>query len=945
MAPLTAEQYEDFVLKLKIKAADGTSQIRRVRLPRIADAAGNVSYDELVGLVVTFTFPAEETSPGNFDCTLTYFDEDEDTVTIASTTELADAVEQFVDKKVLRISTEVKRKKSAKASTPQTTQTPQPSSSGTTDRGTSTQPDNLEVNLQNVLESFASVVVTAVSALEKGLAANSSNTSAPSGANVAGPSESTPSSENKPKASEEATKPAPKASEEVKKSASKPAAKPSASAPPAVFQQSEANESSYIHRRHTCDSCLMNPIVGARYHAANMIDYDLCANCYPNYSGKETEFISYPTGNKIVRENNPWLPVHPSLLRSPPCPSSNPAPEPAAGNKMVFSENGLPVHPALLGSPPCPSSNPAPEPAAGNKMVFSENGLPVHPALLGSPPCPSSNPAPEPAAASEPASEPAPSTESDSFPAENSLPFIHGRHTCDSCLMNPIIGKRYHATNLKDYDLCEKCYPNYQGTEIQLEAAELPRDRAFQKRWNRRRERIEKMNRKRPGRRFGCGRESPEPPQEPPRPEPTSEPSPEATPTPPPSAPVQESTARVIPIQSSAPATNPADDFDGALKEAIRRSLEDVMPKEIQEIFEPTEPIITPSAPAEETEPIVTPSAPTEEMVLTVCGATDIVNDSVITTSAPEAEVVEDAVIAEEEESRASSSLVEVDEQRLLDSMVEDTMSVDSEEMAGADDIDMKPAAVDRETSMSTPERKPANSEQTSTPGSATDDSFALDAVGNGDVAEAMGATLDIVAAAISEMLTEADAHTNPTAVLDEVIASNLEESEPEVVEAEADAAEEADTTSAGALIVGSEEAIEDPKEEVDGWQVVDENTNESTDIANATQMLGSALFTSDMRSSEVMESTNSNSGVLSAASSVPSDLPSLSIGTEGSYVSDVQRNRWASHLYMMREMGFDDESKCVDTLERLQAANIGCGEEDEVSVTQAVEAMLLEMK
>jgi ribosomal protein L31 len=845
MAPLKVDQYEDFVLKLKIKAADGTSQIRRVRLPRIADTAGNVSYDELVGLVVTFTFPAEST-PEHFDCALTYFDEDEDTVTIASTAELVDAVEQFVDKKVLRISTEVKRKSSSAASTPATTQTPL-TSNGTTDRGTSTKPENLEVNLQNVLESFASVLVTAVSSLEKGLAAAPAN-----GAYV-----STASKENKsPTAEEPASKPAAAAAKPTEEPVAEHAAEPSAPAQAAASQKPAAMDNAvpYVHRRHTCDSCLMNPIVGARYHAVNMIDYDLCENCYPNYSGKETAFISYPTYEKVFRKNPPV--------------------------DHVFA------------SPPCQGFSTANEQQA-------PTSLPVE-----------TEPAPQ--VTDPPATEPAVSPESAPAQRDNELPFIHGRHTCDSCLMNPIVGKRFHSTNLKDYDLCENCHSCYEGTEIQFQEVELARDRAFQKRWNRRRQRIEKMNRKRPGR-FGRGRRNECPNLT------------EQSEAPAPGAPTQESTARVIPIQSSEPTPSAADDFDGALKEAIRRSLEDVMPKEIQEVFEPTEPIIA-------------PSAPTEEEVRCV-------DEDATATSAPEAEVVDTAAIAEEE-SRASSSLVEVDEQRLLDSMVEDTMSVDSEEMAGADDS--KPAAVNRETSMSTPERRPTT-EQCNTPGTTTDDSFALDAVGNGDIAEAMGATLDIVAGVISEMLTEADTHNSPAAILDEVIESAVEESELEVVEAapeaedEAVPAEEAEITTAGALIMGSEEGTEDPKEEVDGWQVVDQNPNESSDIANATQMLGSALFNSDIRSSENLES--GSSVVLSTASSVPSDLPSVSVLTEESHVSEAQRNRWASQLYMMREMGFDNEEKCVETLERLQAANIGCDEDEEVSVTQAVEAMLAELK
>lgn len=56
---------------------------------------------------------------------------------------------------------------------------------------------------------------------------------------------------------------------------------------------------------------------------------------------------------------------------------------------------------------------------------------------------------------------------------EEERPFIHGRHTCDSCLTTPIVGKRFHAVNMQDYDLCENCHGNYSGTEIQFEEAEL----------------------------------------------------------------------------------------------------------------------------------------------------------------------------------------------------------------------------------------------------------------------------------------------------------------------------------------------------------------------------------------------------------------------------------------------------------------------------------------
>jgi hypothetical protein len=52
--------------------------------------------------------------------------------------------------------------------------------------------------------------------------------------------------------------------------------------------------------------------------------------------------------------------------------------------------------------------------------------------------------------------------------------FIHGRHTCDNCLTTPIVGPRYHAVGMPDYDLCQTCMGNYHGSdEIKFEVVEL----------------------------------------------------------------------------------------------------------------------------------------------------------------------------------------------------------------------------------------------------------------------------------------------------------------------------------------------------------------------------------------------------------------------------------------------------------------------------------------
>jgi hypothetical protein len=191
---------------------------------------------------------------------------------------------------------------------------------------------------------------------------------------------------------------------------------------------------------------------------------------------------------------------------------------------------------------------------------------------------------------------------------------------------------------------------------------------------------------------------------------------------------------------------------------------------------------------------------------------------------------------------------------------------------------------------------------------SSKDESFASDAKGSGDVAEAMGAALDRVAKMIDEMHYESensnhqDAHEN------------------------------------GELIVGSTEteANDDDNKGDDEseWSVVksvgSNGTTESQQIAKAAEMLGSALFNSDMKNS----AENSDVGsTFSVPSSVPTDSTSHSHSA-----AQAQLDRWAFHLAQLRELGFDNESDCVETLERLAAANIGVdAEDDDISLNHVI--------
>ena len=51
--------------------------------------------------------------------------------------------------------------------------------------------------------------------------------------------------------------------------------------------------------------------------------------------------------------------------------------------------------------------------------------------------------------------------------------FIHARHTCDGCSKSPIIGTRYKAKKIQDFDLCGNCFAKYEGDKADFEPAVL----------------------------------------------------------------------------------------------------------------------------------------------------------------------------------------------------------------------------------------------------------------------------------------------------------------------------------------------------------------------------------------------------------------------------------------------------------------------------------------
>jgi len=61
--------------------------------------------------------------------------------------------------------------------------------------------------------------------------------------------------------------------------------------------------------------------------------------------------------------------------------------------------------------------------------------------------------------------------------------FIHARHTCDGCQKTPIVGTRYHATKIPDFDLCATCFEKYEGDDLDFNPEIQERDRCMQQRW------------------------------------------------------------------------------------------------------------------------------------------------------------------------------------------------------------------------------------------------------------------------------------------------------------------------------------------------------------------------------------------------------------------------------------------------------------------------------
>jgi len=754
------EQNKDFVLKLKIETSGDQIQIRRVSLARIADTSGNISYEELVDLVLVFSLPEKDIAAINtrtYSVSLTYYDEDKDLITLASTEELMDAIELFTCQRFMRITTSVKPKFSH--STPPTSAASfvdDAIASPPTHYRTSTniEEHTLAPPIRVVLESFAGLLSIAANNLQEVL-----------------------TSQSRISPTEESLHPI----------------------------------SSTVSKEKLCEvRDFGERKKGQRLKAVKSVN------------GGEIDEVS----NKLAPQRNASSYVNSASF----------------DEKLSPHDTQDKVYSCSL-----EKAKKSGEPGVGK-------------------------------------------------------PFIHGRHTCDGCLTTPIIGKRYHSTNLTDYDLCQKCFNNYKGDEMKYEPVELRRDLAFQNRWRRRHQMTAKLM----ARRYHSGQTSygPHAPRNCERNKGRSyrktsskgsqgsQDSPERANQERTPSKTDHSKSSVISRLASVSQPNKVEgkqddtcvskEYDNSLKEAIRRSLDDAVPK--KDLTKKTNGAVEDKMTHANDISEVSHHERIKDLTNDMCDSKDDVPCSVGIVEQKFTDI--ERLATDESTSENTSDSAELKYMETMQAAT-DTDTVDSEKLLSEQ---IEQCAHHR--------CRNANSKQNDL-GNSKNDSFASDAVGNGDVAEVMGKTLDIVAGVISEMLSESEG-----------VGRLNESGNSESIQ--------------GELIMNSSENVAKIDAKVDDadWSVVNVKSVESSgmtefdEIGKAAGVLGSALFNSDMKHSAGDNRTNllDSDSSFSIPSSVPTDL-----GTVHSRVTGPSCvSRWITELEKLRELGFENDISCIEVLERI---------------------------
>jgi len=484
--------------------------------------------------------------------------------------------------------------------------------------------------------------------------------------------------------------------------------------------------------------------------------------------------------------------------------------------------------------------------------------------------------------------------------------FSHWRHTCDGCGVTPIVGLRYHAMNRPDFDYCQGCYKLHGDDDegIVFEPRQLVRDKHYQKL---KRAKVCKKG-----------------------------------------------------VQRKAPVVANESAFDKDIKVAIERSLKDCVPntevvaQKVEETCKVQMPPMKEDDPdsfhtAQDLKEIESFIDTTIDSVNSfVSGVLTELSDNLIDDfekdcgedvpkmkEHAEVEVHED--LKEVEGVREDSSVGPLEVTGVVGSADALEVSVQSDEMFSVDiNEDSKPPS------------------QSETPA---------------DIVPEINAVTE------SRAYTAADADSEEEVDIEQGLSSKENEADVIIVEAE-----ELEVTSVRSRsssgeswdMCGEDEAMARAAsaigsalfEQSDIVVQSDDSTSGivlSHDAANAgdgpsgddesTSSDGSSIssHTSSSKSSKSSSSSSSSSNLSSSSSSLSSESSSSSESSKSSdhsnsswsAISGALIERWDKELKELAEVGFTDVAKCVEALESLTAANIGCDRDEPVTLHQAVDYLL----
>jgi len=799
------KEYKDFVLKLQLVGVGGEPQIRRVRLSRIA-VGGNVSYDALVGVAVSYTFPKIPLIVDDYDVVLTYYDVDNDCVTIASTEELLDAIEQFKENLVLRVTTDVKRKREIPVP-------PHSNPEQTSSRAELGEDLKQNPQMQKVVDSFMTTVGSAVavfqehvhkgaiSALPVNEPVNSkSNLSSEDTVNTSVAPQNTPDPEEKETEEVKEKDAEEKETEEVKEKAFRP----------------------FIHGRHTCDRCLCTPIIGLRYHAVNLPDYDLCEQCHDGYDGAEICFESVQLERDVPLQER-W---HKKRERW-----ANRGQDGPRGKGMPRRHCGSRRHSGRGRAPHNPNNK---------NIVMARSQL--------------------------------------------------GYTDVDEALCEAI------RRSLREVNVAGK------GSQLVSPVPSAPTEEPHQEK----------------SAVASVGLIQVKLPNKVPAAAPATSELPASMP-----ATVPVATTK-LPLETyvAVPFVTPESPVKTPAAVPVATPESPVKTPAAVPVATPESPVKTPAA-----VPVATPESPVKTPATVPVAAPELplkTPATVAAPAAPELPLKTPATVAAPaapELPLKTPATVAAPAAPELPLKTPATVAAPTAPELTADNDQSNPRTFSE--APTTKQAARPNPQETQIP---DEESFSFDAAGNGEVAHELGVTLDECARAINAMMTELDRKNSFASTND----AN-----------DSDEEDYMDEKPGGETIVEghtADEVGQDSEEEGSGgWEVIQKDEQVASDaaLARAAQLIGSALFESEVSAQADAPSVLSTSVV--STLSLPSTVP-----TEGgNVIPGAVLNRWAAHLLQLHDLGFVNDAKNVEILERLYAANIGVDSEEEVTVTQVVNELL----